>query len=61
MNSLTISSLVDASRSVATLSVAEMSALLEDEGLPMSVADTFEGERSLFLVLDGVLIQIGNW
>ena len=68
MDSLTISSLVDASRSVATLSVEEMSALLENEGLPVSVADTFEGERSFFLVLNIItvfFIQIGlcitNW
>lgn len=56
MDSLNISSLVDASRSVATLSVEEMSALLENEGLPVSVADTFEGERSFFLVLNIITV-----
>lgn len=62
MDSLTISSLVDASRSVATLSVEEMSALLENEGLPVSVADTFEGERSFFLVLNIITVFFNtNW
>lgn len=43
MDPFSVSGLADASRSIASLSVTELSILLSNEGLPASVADTFEG------------------